>query len=129
MLCFFLLLAAPAGEHMKEDGATARQTALPFLQEILTLHPEVELMLEQLQVLADAHASPSDLIQALEELEYHVHQIDNARDLDSIGGLVLVVRLLNHSDTEVISAACLVLGAAVQRCGSCTTTCFAGMPV
>ena len=92
-----------------------RGSALPLLQEMLTFHPEVELMLEQLQVLADPRSSPSELVEALEELEYHAHQIDNARDLDTIGGLVLVVRLLNHSDVEVVSAACLMLGAAVQR--------------
>lgn len=52
---------------------------------------------------------------ALDELEYYVHQIDNARDLDTIGGLSLVIKLMNSSEEGLRIRACYVLGSAVQR--------------
>ena len=99
----------------EREGEHVGRSALSFLQEMLTFHPEVELMLEQLQVLADSQSSSAELLHALEELEYHAHQIANARALDSIGGLVLVVRLLNHSDIFV------VVPAVLRKVANCAT--------
>ena len=82
----------------------------------LTFHRDVEVMLELSEVLADNSSGVPELCSALEELEYHVHQIDNARDLNVIGGLVLVVRLLNHTHPEVRGWAAHVIGSASQRC-------------
>ena len=81
----------------------------------LTFHRDVEIMLEHTKTLADEAVAVPQLLFALEELEFYVHQIDNARDLNVIGGLVLVVRLLNHSEPEVRSHAAHVLGSASQR--------------
>ena len=87
-----------------------RRSELPY-----TLHEEVGMMLEHSQVLAKKDATVEELVHALEELEYHVHNLDNAKDLNSIGGLVLVIRQLNHSSPEVRSHAAHVIGAASQR--------------
>jgi len=48
-------------------------------------------------------------------LEYLVHQIDNARDLDIIDGLKLVVFLLEHKNDTVQCNAAHVIGATAQR--------------
>ena len=87
-----------------------RQAELPY-----TLHEEVGMMLEHSQTLAKKNATVEELVHALEELEYHVHNLDNAKDLNAIGGLVLVIRQLNHSSPEVRSNAAHVVGAASQR--------------
>ena len=87
-----------------------RQAELPY-----TLHEEVGMMLEHSQTLAKRNATVEELVHALEELEYHVHNLDNAKDLNAIGGLVLVIRQLNHSSPEVRSNAAHVVGAASQR--------------
>ena len=79
------------------------------------LHRELAQMMEHSRTLARQTSSVQELLHALEELEYHVHQIDNAQELNSIGGLVLVVRLLNHSHPEIRSSAAHVVGAATQR--------------
>ena len=42
-------------------------------------------------------------------------KIDNARDLNVIGGLVPIVRLLNHTNSEVRGHAAHVVGSAAQR--------------
>lgn len=90
-------------------GATPREQ-LP-----VSLHREVEEMLQLTVVLANRSSTEQELCQALEELEFYVHQINNAKDLDAIGGLVLVVRLLNHTSPQVKSWAARVLGSASQR--------------
>ena len=87
-----------------------RRSELPY-----TLHEEVGMMLEHSQTLAKMNATIEQLLHALEELEYHVHNLDNAKDLNAIGGLVLVIRQLNHSSPEVRSSAAHVIGAASQR--------------
>ena len=79
------------------------------------LHRELAEMLRHAKTLARKSATVPELLQALEELEYHVHQIDNARELNTVGGLVVVVRLLNHSHPDVRSSAAHVIGAATQR--------------
>ena len=81
----------------------------------LTFHGDVGTMLKHAQTLADEAATVPQLIQALEELEFYAHQIDNAQDLNVMGGLVLVVRLLNHSEPDIRSHAAHVLGSASQR--------------
>ena len=92
----------------KESGR--RRSELPY-----TLHEEVGMMLEHSQTLSKKNATIEELLHALEELEYHVHNLDNAKDLNAIGGLVLVIRQLNHSSPEVRSSAAHVIGAASQR--------------
>ncbi|XP_064631470.1 nucleotide exchange factor SIL1-like isoform X2 [Lineus longissimus] len=50
----------------------------------------------------------------LSDLEYYLHQIDNAVDFSVMGGLDLVVKDLNHTDPQIRSEAAFVIGAAVQ---------------
>ena len=76
---------------------------------------DVKIMTKLVVILTDKTSSLEDLIFALTELEYHVHQIDNARDLDIIGGLQLVVLLLEHTNDSVQACAAHVIGAAAQR--------------
>lgn len=90
---------------------------LPSLDEVkhhLSVHSEVKLMMEQVQTLT-REQEPTELVTALEDLEYHVHQIDNARDLDTVGGLRILVTLLNHSNSDVAAASAHVIGSAAQR--------------
>ena len=107
----------------KPQTATSSESSqplhhLPSLKDVkdqLSVHSEVQVMMELLQVLVGEEETPEKLLTALEELEYHVHQIDNARDLDTIGGLQLLVLLLNHSSSDVAAATANVIGSAAQR--------------
>ena len=103
------------GNHLSasvDQESGRRRSELPY-----TLHEEVGMMLEHSQTLARKDATVEELVHALEELEYHVHNLDNAKDLNAIGGLVLVIRQLNHSSPKVRSHAAHVIGAASQRYG------------
>ena len=75
-----------------------------------------EVMMSLLQVLVEAKQQEEALmLQALSELEYYLHQFDNARQLNSMGGFGVLVNLLNHSSTELASQAAVAIGAATQR--------------
>lgn len=75
---------------------------------------EVEIMRDLVAVLGNSSSKVEERKAALEELEFYVHQIDNARDLNAIGGLVLVVRALNDSNSDMRSLGALTLGGAMQ---------------
>ena len=103
------------------DQTTSRHSLLDKTQEEdhvvlpVTVHGDIAAMLTHTQTLAQRESTIPDLLQALDELEYHVHEIDNARDLNAVGGLVVIVRLLNHSSPDVRGSAATVIGSASQR--------------
>ena len=72
-------------------------------------------MLELVRCLGDEWQLSAEVVRILDELEYHVHEIDNGRDLVRVGGLPVLLRLLNHTHSDVQSGAALVLGSAAQR--------------
>lgn len=99
----------------KSDGVKIIHKDRPEPRVDQAIHPELAQMLEHAQTLTKQTSTVPELLQALEELEYHVHHIENAKDLNSIGGMVVVVRLLNHTHPEVRSSAAHVIGSATQR--------------
>ena len=105
----------------KESSSEGPKIRLSNLEELksmadtLTFHRDTEIMLEHIQTLTNENSTIPEVLHALEELEYYVHQIDNAKDLNVIGGLVPIVRLLNHTNTEVRAHAAHVVGSAAQR--------------
>ena len=108
---------SPHSSTAKSTGNTDDKhvTAKSIKDLPITFHRDVEVMMNLSRILADNSSNVTEICKALEEMEYYVHQIDNARDLNVIGGLVLVVRLLNHTHPEVRSWAAHVLGSASQR--------------
>lgn len=88
---------------------------LSDLRSMLTFHADVEIMLQQLEILVNPDSTVDEILRSLDDLEYVVHQIDNARDFDVLGGLVVIIKLLNHSNNDIQCGAALVLGSATQR--------------
>lgn len=76
---------------------------------------DIEVIKEHVEMLNNTSSSLAEKEHALDELEYYAHQIDNAQDLDSIGGLALVVKLMNSTEPSLTSRATYVLGSATQR--------------
>ena len=76
---------------------------------------DIEIIQDIVAKLNNSESTKPEILGALEELEYLVHQVDNARDLDVIGGLALVVNLLNQTDNEIQSQAAYMIGSAAQR--------------
>ncbi|XP_046850354.1 nucleotide exchange factor SIL1-like isoform X2 [Xenia sp. Carnegie-2017] len=103
-------------EHGKKKYRSMDEIKQEFQGTNIWMKKDIEIMKDQVYVLNNSASSKMDILQALEELEYLVHQIDNARDLDKIGGLTIVVNLLNATDNDddVRSEAISVVGSAAQ---------------
>jgi len=80
----------------------------------LFVKKDIEIITAHVEMLNSTDATLAEKEHALDELEYYVHQIDNARDLDSIGGLFLVIKLMNSTEPSLASRAAYVLGSATQ---------------
>lgn len=80
----------------------------------LFVKKDIEVIMEYVAVLNSSSSNLSEKEYAFNELEYYVHQIDNARDLHSIGGLALVIKLMNSTEPSLASRASYVLGSAAQ---------------
>lgn len=76
---------------------------------------DIDIIQDLVAKLNNSESTKTEILSALEELEYFVHHVDNARDLDLIGGLTLVVQLLNQTDSKIQSQAAYVIGSAAQR--------------
>lgn len=57
--------------------------------------------------------STEERLNILHELEYMVHQVDNAQTLCSMGGLVFILDGLNSSDSRLQESSAFVLGSAL----------------
>ena len=76
---------------------------------------DIEIIKKHVGTLNSTSSSLPEKEHALDELEFYVHQIDNAIDLDTIGGLTLVIKLMNSTDPSLVRRATYVLGSATQR--------------
>lgn len=76
---------------------------------------DAQIMKIKVDLLRAENSTELEQANALEDLEYYVHQIDNAVDLEKMHGLEVVINYLNHSIIEMQEKAAKVIGAAVQR--------------
>ena len=76
---------------------------------------DAQIMKIKVEILKAENATDKERLNALDDLEYYVHQIDNAVDLDKIHGMEVVIKYLNNSDLKLQEKAAKVIGAAVQR--------------
>ena len=76
---------------------------------------DVQVMKEIIQELKSEATSNEDKGSALDTLEDYAHQIDNGKDLEKIGGLKIILDLLNNPDEVLQEKAANVIGGAAQR--------------
>ena len=76
---------------------------------------DVDIMKNKLEILEHVNSTEKEKEVALDDLEYYSHQIDNAKDLEKMGGLKLVIEFLNSSNVVLQEKAARVIGAAAQR--------------
>ncbi|CAN9514549.1 unnamed protein product [Ophioblennius macclurei] len=80
----------------------------------LLVETDVQVMKRLLEQLNSSEASAEQRVSILQELEYLVHQVDNAQTLCSMGGLQLVLGGLNSSDFRIQENSAFVLGSALS---------------
>uniref|UniRef100_A0A8U7N6P2 Nucleotide exchange factor SIL1 n=1 Tax=Corvus moneduloides TaxID=1196302 RepID=A0A8U7N6P2_CORMO len=80
----------------------------------MKMETDYEIMVKLISKLNSSASTLDEKVAALYDLEYYVHQVDNAKDFLSMGGLRLVIEGLNSSEAALKEHAAFVLGAALS---------------
>nr|KAF6482032.1 SIL1 nucleotide exchange factor [Molossus molossus] len=112
-------------ESSKEDKARQAEVKRLFrpIEELkrdfeelnVVIETDMQIMVRLINKFNSSNSSLEEKIAALFDLEYYVHQMDNAQDLLSFGGLQVVINGLNSTEPLVKEYAAFVLGAAFSR--------------
>uniref|UniRef100_A0A5F8H9E0 Nucleotide exchange factor SIL1 n=1 Tax=Monodelphis domestica TaxID=13616 RepID=A0A5F8H9E0_MONDO len=78
----------------------------------VVIETDLQIMIRLINQFNSSSTTLEEKITALYDLEYYVHQMDNARDLLSFGGLQVVINGLNSTEDLVKEYSAFVLGAA-----------------
>ncbi|XP_024310416.1 hsp70 nucleotide exchange factor FES1, partial [Brachypodium distachyon] len=102
-------------QKLSEDELLKRRVEIKELMEKLKMPSDADLMKIAITDLNNSSISLEDRQRALQELLILVEPIDNANDLDKIGGLVPVIQDLNNANEEIRITSAWVLGTASQN--------------
>ncbi|XP_037432811.1 hsp70 nucleotide exchange factor FES1-like [Triticum dicoccoides] len=102
-------------QKLSEDELLKRRHEIKDLMEKLKMPSDADLMKIAIADLNNASISLEDRQRALQELLILVEPIDNANDLDKIGGLVPVIQDLNNANEEIRITSAWILGTASQN--------------
>ncbi|KAK8710986.1 hypothetical protein V6N13_146293 [Hibiscus sabdariffa] len=92
-----------------------RQLEIKELMEELKMPSDAQLMQIALDDLSNSSLALEDRHRALEELLILVEPIDNANDMCKLGGFGVIIRELDHSDSDVRKFSAWILGKASQN--------------
>ncbi|XP_077957594.1 nucleotide exchange factor SIL1 isoform X2 [Gasterosteus aculeatus] len=106
-------------EDLNPDSVTSKYRPLGELkrdmaQLDLLVETDIQIMKRLLDQLKNSNSTTELKLSLLLDLEYMVHQVDNAQSLCSMGGLQLVVEGLNSTDFRLQESSAFVLGSAVS---------------
>ncbi|OEL23512.1 hypothetical protein BAE44_0015470 [Dichanthelium oligosanthes] len=102
-------------ERLSADELIKRQMEIKELMEKLKMPSDAELMKIAISDLNNSSVLLEDRQRALQELLVLVEPIDNANDLDKLGGLLPLIRELNNADEGIRTTSAWVLGKASQN--------------
>ncbi|XP_071792694.1 nucleotide exchange factor SIL1-like [Asterias amurensis] len=101
-------------DKIREKFRSAEELKKDLDEMELNIETDTQIMKRLIDQYQRDDASMDERTSALYDLEFYVHQIDNARDLISIGGFDLIIKALNDSKAIIRKEAAFVLGSAVQ---------------
>ncbi|KAK9934192.1 hypothetical protein M0R45_021344 [Rubus argutus] len=107
--------AAKDVQGLSPSDLNKRRLEIKQLVEELKTPSDAQLMKVAILDLKNSSLSLEDRHRALEELLELVEPIDNANDLNKLGGLAVVIGELNHSDAETRKMAAWIIGKASQN--------------
>lgn len=102
-------------QGMTAQQLEKRQSELKELMEKLRMKSDADLMKISLADLQNNSSPAADRQRALQELLQLVEPIDNAMDLNKLGGLVVVIGELDRDEGDLRTTAAWVLGKASQN--------------
>ncbi|XP_043376262.1 nucleotide exchange factor SIL1 isoform X2 [Dermochelys coriacea] len=80
----------------------------------MKIETDFEIMVKLINKFNSSTSTLDEKVAALYDLEYYVHQVDNAKDFLSLGGLQLVINGVNSTEPVLKEHAAFVLGAALS---------------
>ncbi|XP_077103987.1 nucleotide exchange factor SIL1 isoform X2 [Siphateles boraxobius] len=109
----------PVDTKQEEDAVKAQFRPIEELKKDMEaldmlVETDVQVMRKLLNQFNNTNSTTDEKVTALLDLEYLVHQVDNARNLVSMGGMQLVINALNGTDIRLQESAAFVLGSAVS---------------
>ncbi|OAY80467.1 Hsp70 nucleotide exchange factor FES1 [Ananas comosus] len=102
-------------QKLSAEELIKRQIEIKELMEKLKMPSDAELMKIAITDLNNSSISLEDRQRALHELLILVEPIDNANELDKLGGLVAVIRELHNTKPEIRTTSAWILGKASQN--------------
>ncbi|GMI67144.1 hypothetical protein like AT3G51980 [Hibiscus trionum] len=106
---------AQDAQRLSPSELRQRQLEIKELMEKLKMPSDAQLMQIALDDLRNSSLSLEDRHRALQELLILVEPIDNANDMCKLGGLGVIIRELDHSDSDVRKISAWILGKASQN--------------
>ncbi|XP_062155292.1 hsp70 nucleotide exchange factor FES1 isoform X2 [Alnus glutinosa] len=104
-----------AVQRLSPSELKKRQIELKELMEKLKTPSDAQLMQIAIDDLNNSSLSLEDRQRALQELLVLVEPIDNANDLNKLGGLAVVIQELNNPEPDIRMVAAWILGKASQN--------------
>ncbi|NXF85168.1 SIL1 factor, partial [Eubucco bourcierii] len=101
-------------EEVRKKFRPIEQLKEEFEKLNVKMETDYEIMVQLISKFNSSASTLADKVAALYDLEYYVHQVDNAKDFLSMGGLQLVIEGLNSSEATLKEHAAFVLGAALS---------------
>ncbi|KAF8701088.1 hypothetical protein HU200_033739 [Digitaria exilis] len=102
-------------QKLSADELLKRRQEIKELMEKLKMPSDADLIKIAIADLNNSSISLEDRQRALQELLVLVEPIDNANDLDKLGGLLPVIHELNNANEEIRTTSAWVLGTASQN--------------
>ncbi|NXL84485.1 SIL1 factor, partial [Alectura lathami] len=101
-------------EEVRKKFRPIEQLKEEFEKLNVKMETDYEIMDKLVSKLNSSASTLDEKVAALYDLEYYVHQVDNAKDFLSMGGLQLVIEGLNSTEAILKEHAAFVLGAALS---------------
>lgn len=101
-------------EEVRKKFRPIEQLKEEFEKLNVKMETDYEIMVKLISKFNSSTSTLEEKVAALYDLEYYVHQVDNAKDFLSMGGLRLVIEGLNSSEAALKEHAAFVLGAALS---------------
>ncbi|NXC29539.1 SIL1 factor, partial [Campylorhamphus procurvoides] len=103
-----------AQEEMRKKFRPIEQLKEEFEKLNMKMETDYEIMVKLISKFNSSTSTLDEKVAALYDLEYYVHQVDNAKDFLSMGGLRLLIEGLNSTEAPLKEHAAFVLGAALS---------------
>lgn len=105
---------AERAEEIKHKYKSYEELKDDFADMNIAVKTDIEIITDLIKKLNDSKYDKEAKLVFFEDLEYYLHQIDNAQLFCDNGGMSLLMRGLNDTDSDIKQKSAFVLGSALQ---------------